>query len=194
MSMTIPNLRPYSLAIILCLTVSACASSPPPTKGDHKLVSEGYTLMYDTVSQLKFGDDLLLIKIESDSVDEIVTDISTYSSDVQGQLEDLAEEYPDVVILDLDLLPPMEVLTRESVAGERIPQLLSESGMAFERLLLLSQSGALNQTRHLAEVMVDTETDPKRKMYWQEVQKRLDNLYNRTVDLLNKDYFIQNDA
>ena len=176
----------------LAMLAAGCASEPPrPTAAvsdGHQLVSEGYTLMYDAASKLKFGDELLLVKIEADPVDEFISDISTYAGDLQGQFEELAERDP-VVKLDLELLPAMEVMTRDSVTGERVPDLLSRSGKDFERLLLLTQSGALNQSRHLARVMVDTETDPERKALWQEIQARLDHLYDRTVSLLEQDYF-----
>jgi hypothetical protein len=176
----------------LAMLAAGCASEPPrPTAAvsdGHQLVSEGYTLMYDAASKLKFGDELLLVKIEADPVDEFISDISTYAGDLQGQFEELAERDP-VVKLDLELLPAMEVMTRDSVTGERVPDLLSRSGKDFERLLLLTQSGALNQSRHLARVMVDTETDPERKALWQEIQAQLDDLYDRTVNLLEQDYF-----
>src|SRR5919106_2245702 len=176
----------------LAMLAAGCASEPPrPTAAvsdGHQLVSEGYTLMYDAASKLKFGDELLLVKIEADPVDEFISDISTYAGDLQGQFEELAERDP-VVKLDLELLPAMEVMTRDSVTGERVPDLLSRNGKDFERLLLLTQSGALNQSRHLARVMVDTETDPERKALWQEIQAQLDDLYDRTVSLLEQDYF-----
>ena len=184
------------LMSVLAVLAAGCASEPPPptpaASDGHELVSEGYSLMYDAASKLKFGDELLLVKIEADPVDEIISDISTYAADLQDQFEELAERDP-VVKLDLDLLPAMEVMTRDSVAGERVPDLLSRSGKDFERLLLLTQSGTLNQSRHLARVMVDTETNPERKALWLGIQARLDHLYDRTVSLLQQDYFC-NDA
>src|SRR5918996_5445661 len=186
-----PKRRRFLMSALAVLA-AGCASEPPPpssaASNGHRLVSEGYSLMYDAASKLRFGDELLLVKIEADPVDGIISDISTYAADLQGQFEELAERDP-VVKLDLELLPAMEVMTRDSVAGERVPDLLSRSGKDFERLLLLTHSGALNQSRHLARVMVDTETDPERKALWQEIQARLDDLYDRTVNLLEQDYF-----
>lgn len=190
-----PQRRRLLMSALAVLSAGCASQPPPPTSAasdDHQLVSEGYSLMYDAASKLKFGDELLLVKIEADPVDEIINDISTYAADLQGQFEELAERDP-VVKLDLKLLPAMEVMTRDSVAGERIPDLLSRSGEDFERLLLLTQSGALNQSRHLARVMMDTDTNPERKTLWKEIQARLDHLYDRTVSLLEQDYFC-NDA
>ena len=191
-------IRPQRRLLMSALAVLAagCASEPPPptsaASDGHQLVSEGYSLMYDTVSKLRFGDELLLVKIEADPVDEIISDISTYAAELKGKFEEFAGRDP-VVKLELKLLPAMEVMTRDSVAGERVPDLLSRSGKDFERLLLLTQSGTLNQSRHLARVMVDTETNPERKALWLGIQARLDHLYDRTVSLLQQDYFC-NDA
>jgi nicotinamide riboside kinase len=84
----------------------------------------------------------------------------------------------------------MERRKRDSVNIERLKDLLGETGKHFERLLLLSQSGAHNQTRHLARVMVEAETREDRKAFWQEVQRQFDENYQNVVELLESEYFI----
>jgi hypothetical protein len=191
-SSSIPDLwGRAATAILLAGGIASCSSvaeQAAPVPESPALVSQGYTLMYDTVGQLKFTDELLLIKVEDDKVDAIVGEVSGYAAELEGELEELSER-DSVVRLDLKLLPEIELRKRESVAGERLPDLLGESGPAFERLLLLTQSGALNQSRHLARVMVDLEEDPARKAFWINVQTRFDDLYARLVELLEARYF-----
>jgi hypothetical protein len=66
---------------------------------------------------------------------------------------------------------------------------VGKTGKAFERALLLSQVGVLNNIRFLAEVVKDAEKSEQRKVLLEEVRTRLNGLFQRVIDLLEQDYF-----
>lgn len=180
-------------ALMLAGSLSGCAvlgkPEPAPPEPDYPTVNEGYNLLYEVVSTQKFTDKLLLIKIESDAVDAVISELSEDAARIEVQLKELAKGDPT---LDLDraVLPEVERRTRDSANLERLKDLLGGTGKHFERLLLLTQSGALNQMRHLARVMVEAETQEDRKGFWQEVQRQFDENYRNVVELLESEYFI----
>jgi hypothetical protein len=151
-------------------------------------ISEGYTLLYEVTSQQKHIDKLLLIKIESDGVDVLISEISAYMAKLEDQLIKLAKEDPS---LDLDrkVLPEMASKMHQSVQAEQLKVFLGATGKDFERELLLGISSTLNQARHLAKVMRAAETSEQRKAFWKDVQEHFDDQYRRVVELLEGQYY-----
>jgi len=64
-----------------------------------------------------------------------------------------------------------------------------KTGKAFERALLLSQAGVLNNLRFLTQVIKDDEKSNQRKAFLSEAHARLDDLYQRVLNLLEREYF-----
>lgn len=176
-------------ALVGCTLIDKVAgrTARTPARPDSP-TSEGYSLLYEIVSQQKHVDTLLLIKVESDAVDRIIGEISSYAATLEERLVGLAKDDPR---LDLgrQILPEMAVRTRQSIQAEQLKELLGATGKDFERRLLLSVSGPLNQARHLARVMREAETSRERKAFWQDVQTRLDAQYRRVMGLLEERYF-----
>jgi hypothetical protein len=161
--------------------------APPPPAG-LSVVAQGYLLLHEIVSQQKHLDKLLLIKIESEEVDAIISEISAYSAEVEDQLIALAKEPPGLK-LGQQILPAAFVRARQSSQAEQLKELLGATGKDFERRLLLSVSSPLNQARHLARVMRGAEGAPARQAFWKEVQGRFDDQYGKLMGLLEKRYF-----
>jgi hypothetical protein len=180
-------------ALMLAGSLSGCTilgkPEPAPPEPDYPTVNEGYNLLYEVVSTQKFTDKLLLIKIESDAVDAVISELSEDAARMEAQLQEIAREDP-TLDLEREILPEVERRKRDSVQMERLKDLLGGTGKRFERLLLLTQSGALNQTRHLARVVVETEAREDRKAFWREVQRQFDENYRNVVELLESEYFI----
>jgi hypothetical protein len=168
-------------------TVLSGRTSKPTTPG-LSTISEGYTLLYEVVSIQKHTDKLLLIKLESDEVDAVISEVSEYAAKLEGQLIKLAKQ-DSSLDLDRKVLPEMEIKKRESVEAERLKELLEMTGKGFERELLLTVSGPLNQSRHLARVMREAETSAARKAFWKDVQEHLDDQYRKVVRLLETRYY-----
>lgn len=186
-----------AFAVVLSAALSACGTNPAadkaevPAKRDNALLNDGYSLLYATVSGLRFSDDLLLVKFESNRFEKVINDISAYSDKLKADLERVAKNYPAVRI-DLQPLPEIEVEKRDAVNKDRllsIAPVVGRSGPAFERTLLLSSSGALDQSRFLCRVMAEAEPDPNLRKLLQDAEKRFAGLYDEVVVLLNQVHF-----
>ena len=162
----------HLIVFSMLLFLTACASASKQSASndgngessendrDNEFLNDGYSLLYQTVSGLRFSDDLLLVKSESDTVQKVEENIADTASDMRGELEQLAENYP-AIDLERAPLPEIEVKKRSAVNNDRlasIAPLVGRSGPAFERTLLLSNSGALNQTSFLCNVMAEERT------------------------------------
>ena len=187
----------YLVAAIVMVALSACASmgkkdlSERPVSEKNKVLSGGYAQLYEAASGLKYVDKLLLVKFETEEFGDVIKAISDYAAELSEQLEKLDKDYPSLSI-DKTYLPEMEVAKRTAVQNDRIKDLapiIGRTGKDFERTLLLTQSGALNQQRHLAEVMAEAETSEARRTFLNGVAKRYGELYRMDVRLLNKRYF-----
>jgi hypothetical protein len=189
-----PRTRPWGAFCLLMAAgqLASCSllQRPTTTPATHDLstVSQGYTLLYEIVSQQKHIDTLLLIKVESDAVDTIISEMSAYSAKLEDQLVKLAKADPSLD-LDRQILPAMFVRMHQSIQAEQLKDMLGATGKDFERLLLFNMSGPLNQARHLATVMHEAEPNEERKAFWKEVREQFDDYYRRVMALLEKRYF-----
>ena len=156
-----------------------------------RVLSEGYSQLYDAASGLRWLDEFLLVKFESDDTQRVITDLAHYASQLKGELEQLEHDYPSLSIHN-DGLPLLEKNKREMQAKDRaktLAPLIGAKGADFERTLLLTQSGALNQLRFLAQAIVDAEKSGPRRTWMIDVQRRLDHLYVEVVKLLDRRFF-----
>jgi hypothetical protein len=187
----------FAMLLTLVAFVAACgkvetdqgeASAP---SAQRLMLSQGYSMLYFDASRLQFAKLILYIKVESDAVNQIVTAISDYGRELEKELERMARDFPAVRI-DLDPLPEMEKRKRSDVNEERaisFAPVVGRTGGDFERTLLLSMSAILSQESHLCKVMADEEPDPGLKKFLLDSKQRFDDLYDRAVDLLNREYF-----
>ena len=157
----------------------------------NKELSYGYGQLYKTASGLKHVKTALHMKVESRTINALVADISGYAEQLTGQLEKLDRDYPALRI-DVPGLPELEVKRRKAVVWDQVflmAPIEGKTGKAFERALLLSQAGVLNNLRFLTQVIKDDEKSNPRKTFLTEAHTRLDDLYQRVVNLLEREYF-----
>lgn len=159
-----------------------------------RTLNEGYSMLYTSVSGLGNVDKALLVKFENDETQRVVTDTTTVMSELAAQLEQLATNYPD---LDLKLMP-LPAIERKSQAAATAARIKSfapvvgRTGADFERTLLLTLGGGLNQLRHLARVMVEAERSTQRRKFLSDAEDRMDKSYGQIQQLLNAQYFTHN--
>jgi hypothetical protein len=166
-------------------------SAPAESIHKNRVLSQGYAQLYEAASGLQHVKKLLYVQFESEKVGAMIEDISKYGEKLAGQLERLVANYPGLRIDDTGL-PEMEIKKRKAAQWDRtfsLVPIVGQTGKEFERTLLLTQSGALNQLRFLAEVMHDSEKDDNRKAFLREVKQGFDSLYDKVVKLLNDEYF-----
>ena len=90
----------------------------PDLSAERLMLSEGYSLLYRDASNLDRTELILYAKVESAKVDEMVTAVAALGSDLKGELERIARDYPGVRI-DLDPLPEMEKRKRRAIGKDR---------------------------------------------------------------------------
>ncbi len=163
----------------------------PDLSKQRRVLSEGYSMLYSDASNLDLVGLILYVKTESDDVDEIVTSIAKFGGELKNDLERIAKDYPGVRI-DLDPLPEMEKRKRLALAKDRARYFapgIGHGGREYERTVLIAFSNGINHERHLCQVMAEEEPDASLKKFLLDTKKRYDGLYDRTVVLLDKEYF-----
>lgn len=163
----------------------------PELSEQRLMLSEGYSLLYRDAANLDLVGLILYVKVESDEVDEIVTSVAKFGSELKNDLERIAKEYPGVRI-DLDPLPEMEKRKRLALGKDRaryFAPAIGHGGREYERTVLIAFSNGINHERYLCQVMAEEEPDASLKKFLIDTKKRYDGLYDRTVALLDKEYF-----
>lgn len=162
------------------------------TKDDRRReLNYEYAKLYKAVSALRFLDELLLVKFESDATEKLVKQIADFGSRTRSELEDIAHQHPEVSLED----DGRTELARESSKRQTrdrlkaFAPLTGASGADFERMLLLGQQAALYQLRFRTDVMADAETSPARRKWLRKVQREGEQLYAQTLELLDRRYF-----
>jgi hypothetical protein len=137
-------------------------------------------------------DLIFLIKSESDPVDAVTTEATGYAEALKKTLEGVAKNYPAVNI-ELDPVPVIEKRTRDAVTKDRLLSLapiVGLTGESFDRRMLQSLEGLLNQLRFMAEALADEEPEPSLKQIWATAHTQFERLYARVLDLLQERYYI----
>jgi|SRR5581483_7597809 len=196
------------LATTVLASLSGCAlfghcDCPRAAKGEieaktglsHQrvILNEGYSELYRDVSHIDYAEYVLDFKLESDSVDDIMTGISGYAGHVKEQLERLARDYPALRI-DMDPLPEMEKRKRFAIGEDRVKYfapVVGKGGVEFERTVLIALLGGLNHERHMCQVLAKEEPEPGLKKFLLDTEQHFDAWYERVDQLLNRDYFRQ---
>lgn len=184
------------VAIFLVFAITSVGSAAEQDSAAHKLhiLNQGYSLLYQGVSGASNADKLLLVKFENDATDKVVTQTSDYLAKLADQLKQLAKDYPGIR-LDLHPLPAIEREKQAAANKARIEGLapvVGRTGPDFERTLLFTLSGGLNQFRHLARVMAAAERNDQRRTFLKHAEHRMDKLYDDMQRVLNQYYFVHN--
>jgi hypothetical protein len=172
-------------------STKAEAGRAPDLSKQRLMLSEGYSLLYKDAGKFDFAELILVVKVESDAMHDIVTAVAEAGDRMKKDLERIARDYPGVRI-DLDPLPEMEIRKRAAVAKDRardFAPVIGKGGREYERTVLIGYSNGLNHERHLCQVMAEAEPDAGLKKFLLESEKRYDDLYGRVIALLEKSYF-----
>ncbi|MEO5733140.1 MAG: hypothetical protein ABIN96_08795 [Rubrivivax sp.] len=197
------SLPPCLLVAMLagCGTTSSGRAGGAPANssqtGDAQLdkLNQGYSLLQQNAAGLKLADKILLIKFESDRTHQVVTAISDYAGRLEKQLDELPARYPSIRV-DLQPLPEIEKRKQAAANRERVLSLapvVGRTGPDFERTLLLTLSGALNQMRFLTQLMAEQERNTGRAALLNGSHDQLQQLYQQTLKLLSEQYYKVND-
>ena len=182
--------------LILSSTASSASTDKHSDTGDPQIdmLNDGYSLLYGNVSGLEVVDKILYVKITNEETSTIVDEISNYSAELAKELEMISEDYPSIRI-DLDPLPEVEKAKQAAAQKERVLSfvpIVGRTGANFERTLLLTLSGGLNQLRFLCQVIAEEETNDQRREKILVAGDKFKELYVDTLKLLNEEYYKDN--
>lgn len=190
-----PSLMPilWAGAIALVAGCGASTTAEPATEPDRERreLNEGYSMLHADATNLGRAMLILYAKRESDEVDALVTEVSAFGDALALKLEKIAADYPAVRI-DLDPLPEFEKRKRAAIGMDRagyFAPIVGKSGREYERTVLIGLYNGINHERHLCEVMAESEPEPGLKHFLLDCKKGYDHLYQRTVALLEREYF-----
>ena len=162
-----------------------------PTQQQNRLLSQGYSQLYQMLSGMRHLNKANYLKVESDKVEAMNKAIAEASGAVADQLEKMADDYPSLSIEDPGL-PEIEKKKRKAIRMDRIKDLapiVGRTGKDYERTILVTEAGLVNSVRFLAEVIKEEEKDAKRAAMMARTKEQFDDLFNRVLKLLDKDYF-----
>ncbi|HUO81529.1 MAG TPA: hypothetical protein VM616_01585 [Gammaproteobacteria bacterium] len=161
-----------------------------PDEPDDEL-ERGYALLYELVSTLRHINKILLVKFESDDVQALTDDVSERLTKVTEQLEAMAAGNPGFDLENTGT-PKFAGEARKAMSLARVKSfapLVGSTGTDFERTLLLTQAGQLNQARYLSEVLADAEANADRQRFLMELNGEFDELFGRVDELLEEQYY-----
>jgi hypothetical protein len=151
----------------------------------------GYASLYASAKGLRHSDKIFWVKYESEACQAAVKALSESMAQVAADLEQLAKD-DRRVRLDDEGLPEIELRKRNAVTRDRLlsfKPVAGRTGMNFERTLLLSESGALNQLQHLVAELDEADADPERSAVLKKIHATIVKRYGEIVGLLNREYF-----
>lgn len=181
------------LIVLTFLLLAGCASTAtkPPAPAevpaeDQKFAirNQGYSLLYDLLSDEKDVSKLLLIKKEAPDLGALLKDIAHVSGDAAKELEAF-EKKDSHLHLKMTGLPVAEQQARDLIAKTKAKELISKTGDKFEVRILLAQAEALSYGSHLAAVISPNETDPERKKFLAATSEVYQQLHQRLIDLVH---------
>jgi hypothetical protein len=179
----IPRLPCLLLATVLaggCATVSdrPAPSARGPNAEKLAVRNNAASLLYDLLGDEKDVSKVLLIKLHTRQLSELIKAISATARDNRKLLEDMAKNDPQLNLQLMDL-PAGEKAARESEGKSKEHDLLFTSGKEFEFNLLLTQTEALNYGWHLAKVAAENSARPEEVQQFTSLYQTLEDLYRQ---------------
>jgi len=174
--------------IVCALAVAGCSTVQKalPTAAWHKarVRNEGYSLLYQLMSQDSDVAKILIIKHADPPVADVIKEIASTCGQAKKELEQFHEKDRHLSF-EMTNLPQIEQKTRAAIESTVTKQLLFSSGKTFERRLLFTQAESMNYAAHLATVLHNQEDNPARQAFLATLSQQCTTLHDRVMGLLN---------
>lgn len=197
---TIVATAPIAALFAALLLLAACskpAADQPAAPGKVRAeLNVGYSLLYQQADGIPKMKWILMFKDKREALDQTTSGLMDYYEELAKTMEDLARRYP-AVRLDAVTMPELMADTRKAIgkdlAADFAP-LVGNTGLEFERELLLMFYNALDEQRHMVGVMIESEPDKGLLDFLQKTKAQLDNRRSKVSELLDRRYFRQEAA
>ena len=177
----------YGTLVVCVLAVTGCSTVqsilPITAWREARVRNEGYSLLYQLLSQESDAAMILIIKHTEPPVTDIIKEIASTCDQAKKEL-DLFHGKDRHLNLEMSNLPQIEQKTRAAIESTVTKQLLFSSGKKFEVRFLFTQAEAMNYAAHLAQVLHDQEDNPVRKEFLAALSERCTTLHDRVMGLL----------
>ncbi|HEX3846550.1 MAG TPA: hypothetical protein VHV81_04145 [Steroidobacteraceae bacterium] len=168
------------------------ATKPAPTPKDARAqLSIGYTLLYQEADGVPKLNWILMFKDKPEEMGRVTSELVGYYRKLADRLQRLSKDYPAVRI-DVIAMSDIEADERKAIGQDMAKDfapVVGKSGIEFEREALLMFYNALNEQRHLVEVMLPLEKEPGLRKFLETTKVQLDEHYAAVGALLNRRYF-----
>jgi len=174
--------------VVCALAVTGCSTVqkvlPTTAWREARVRNEGYSLLYQLMSQESDVAKILIIKQTEPPVTDVIKEIAKTCDQAKKELE-MFHEKDRHLSFEMANLPQIEQKTRDAIKSTKTKQLLFSNGKTFERRLLFTQAQAMNYGAHLAKVLHDQDDNPVRKIFLAMLSDHCTALHDKTIDLLN---------
>ena len=153
----------------------------------------GYSLLYQQAGGIPKMKWILMLKDKPERLDETTTGLMDYYKQLALSLEKVAAQNP-ALRLDATTMPELLVDTRKAIGADLAKDfapLVGDTGLKFERELLLMFYNALDEQRHLVGVMIELEPEPALQSFLEKTRTQLEGRRSKLEDQLNRHYFRQ---
>jgi hypothetical protein len=175
-------------ALPLAPARAATSDAPRSVRSELNL---GYSLLHeqaDGLSKLKW---IVALKKDSESFEQVVKPAVAYYAELADELEALDAKYPALHI-NLKAMPEFVGKARERMVEVRVKEItpiVGETGVNYERTVLLMLWYALEEQRNIVEAMAEREPDPNLAKFLRGTRSQLDRHLQRVDALLQRKYF-----
>lgn len=184
------------VVIALLLGCGKPAETKPAAAEPGKVRTElnvGYSLLYQQADGIPKMKWILMFKDKRDELDKTTSGLMDYYQQLAKSMEKVAAQNP-ALRLDAVTMPELLVDTRKAIGvdmAKDFAPLVGNTGLAFERELLLMFYNALDEQRHLVGVMIQREPEPGLKSFLEKTKTQLEGKRSKLEELLNHRYFRQ---
>jgi hypothetical protein len=168
--------------IAACLS-SANSKRPSDNGGPVHQLNEGYSLLYQLMSDESDVSKMLIIKHADEPVAGAVKEISAACRAAKSRMDDFPKA--DVRIeFNVPDLPSVEQESRDLDSSIEEKELLFSSGKTFEVRLIYSQAQAMEYGEVLCKALAAREDDAGRKAFVTDLAKQCADFRDRLLELL----------
>jgi len=176
-----------STLILAIVLLAGCASTPSPlaTSGEgfvHQQ-NQGFSLLYKLMSDEKDVGKIFILKSADDSIKGLVKEIGDAAQSAKQRMDELAKADKEIAY-DVPDLPYIEQRGRDLQAKDDEHDLLFSSGKEFELRLLFTQTQAMDYATQLCKSLDETEKNPSRKTFLENLAKQCGGFHDRLMKLL----------
>ena len=172
-----------ALLLAGCAAESPSAPTKTPVGGMIRQRNEGYSLLYQLMSDESKVGQIFIIKHADEPLKSLVKQIGSAAATAKSKM-DLFAHTSDRIEYDEPDLPLLEQRSRDLQAKADEHTLLSSSGKNFELELIFTQTQAMDYAAQLSKATAEHEDNADRKSFLEDLAKQCTDFHDRLMKML----------